>query len=137
MSREMQAANRDSLRLFVRVTLGCRCPDEVFDSMSIEHVAGESGTTGHVRLTIGDRLLIYVLEARDSDVAEAALAALARAGLAERDSRGLNRFRLVLALPGTGALSDGIQRAFTSAAATDDRAHLHVIDAAALPQGLR
>lgn len=132
----MQPTDRNAVERFVRVTLGCQCPDEVFNSMSIERVDADTRTTGHVRLTIGDRLLIYVIAARASDVSAEALSMLARAGLAERKSRGLNRFRLVLAQPDGEALAERMRSVFAAVAGADDRAHLHVIDAAALPQGL-
>jgi hypothetical protein len=132
----MQAANRDSIEQFVRVTLGCKCPDEVFDSVSIERAGGDAGTTGYVRLTIGDRLLVYVIAARASDVSAETISMLARTGLAERESRGLNRFRLVLSRSGDEALAEGTRRVFAAVAGADDRAHLHMIDAAVLPRGL-
>ena len=51
----------DEITRFVRGTLGCQCPDEVFQSI----VIGQERTADHgepfTRLLVGDRLLIYIL----------------------------------------------------------------------------
>ena len=77
---------------FVRGTLGCQCPDEVFQSISIDRSGTADDAASCTRLLVGHRLLIYVLDAASFGVAESALADLVARGRRERDERGYNRF---------------------------------------------
>jgi hypothetical protein len=132
-----QSPRREGIERFVRVTLGCQCPDHVFRSVVLEHSGKEADDTAHLRLTIGDRLLIYVLDPGDAGVAAGVVARLARAGLTERDARGLNRFRLVIAAPRPGHATGEARQEFAGVVGQDARAHLHVIAARELPRELR
>lgn len=129
-------ADRASLERFVRGTLGCKCPDEVFDSIVIEHEAAPV-LVQYTRLVVGDRLLIYLLQGPGKGVAPADVAGLAGRGLAERTERGFNRFRLVVEWDGAARAREEFVASFASAAGRDDRAHLHVIPAGHLPGMLR
>jgi hypothetical protein len=119
------------LQRFVRGTLGCKCPDDVFESVAIDRCES------HTRLVIGNRLLIYVMEAAAEFPLDEAVSRLASQGLADRNSGQFNRFRLVVAptqpMPGQADAT----AAFAEAVRDDDRAHLHVIDAEQLPAELR
>ena len=120
-----------ALAHFVRGTLGCECPDEVFQSIAIDH------TDSHTRLVVGNRLLIYVLESSSGKTPGKALARLAERGLADRNAARLNRFRMVIASPQpTLALADA-KANFAGSVGDDDRAHLHVIATDQLPAELR
>lgn len=129
-------ADRASLERFVRGTLGCKCPDEVFDSIVIEH-ADAPVRVQYTRLVVGDRLLIYVLQGPGKGVAPSGVAGLAGRGLAEREERGFNRFRLVVEWDGPARAPGELVASFASVAGRDDRAHLHVIPAGHLPGMLR
>jgi hypothetical protein len=50
-------------------TLGCRCPDEAFRSISVDHLYAADGATPYTRPIVGNRLLIWVLEAESSTAA--------------------------------------------------------------------
>jgi hypothetical protein len=118
------------LQRFVRSTLGCKCPDDVFQSVTINRF------DDHMRLVIGDRLLIYVMEVAADPPAGEAVSLLASRGLADRNSQRLNRMRLVIAsTQPTLALADA-QAAFAAVAGHDDRAHLHLIATDQLPAEL-
>ena len=118
---------------FVRDTLGCRCPDEVFRSISIDHLYAADGATPYTRLIVGNRLLIYVLEAESTSVARGALADLAARGCRERDDRDYHRFRLVITCDDREPASAAARHAFDQAAGDDQRAHLHCLSRALLP----
>jgi hypothetical protein len=118
---------------FVRGTLGCHCPDEVFQSISIDRVGTADDAASCTRLLVGNRLLIYVLDAASFRVAESALVDLVARGRRERDERGYNRFRLVIACDEPGSASIAVQHAFDEAAGDDERAHLHCLPRALLP----
>jgi hypothetical protein len=126
----VKPVDQTAIEHFVRVTLGCRCPDEVFRSMDLERISNTDGPTVHRRLIIGNRLLIYVLDcsATESIMTRAAVAALARRGVIERDALGLNRFRLVV-------VSSHVEGLW-NLEPPDDRAHLHVVEPVRVPPEL-
>jgi hypothetical protein len=118
---------------FVRGTLGCQCPDEVFRSVSVDPTRTEDGAIGYTRLLVGNRLLIYILDAATVRLTDDALADLIARGRRERDARGCNRFRLVIACEEPASASTGFRNAFNEAAGDDERAHLHCLPRALLP----
>lgn len=128
----MTTAASPALRAFVRGTLGCTCPEAVFDAVAVSDLVVDGRLAG-TRLVIGDRLLIYVV---GQSVPTAEVGALAAAGLADRDRHGLNRFRLVIGLPDGGTATD-LDGAFAAAAAGDARAHLHRLPGDAIVAALR
>ena len=128
---------RASIERFVRGTLGCACPDDVFESIAIRPLrAPQSEATG-MRLVVGMRLLVYVLESPTDSGLDAVVSELATQGLSERNERGLNRFRLVVASDGSARALDAARASFAREAGNDDRAHLHVISPRLLPASLR
>lgn len=130
-------ADSQAIEHFVRGTLGCGCPDGVFDSIALERVHGAGAAASYIRLLIGNRLLIYVLGAAPPEQVRAAVPALLRQGLEERDSRGLNRLRLVVtASHSTPALTSTVA-GLAGEIGLDERSHLHVVAAGQLPASLR
>lgn len=111
-----------ALRAFVRDTLGCSCPEAVFDSVAVGDLVVDGQVAG-TRLVIGDRLLIYLVERA---VPSAAIGALAATGLADRDRCGLNRLRLVVG-GADRATTDALEAAFAVAIRGDAKAHLHCV----------
>lgn len=125
---------------FVRGTLGCGCPDEVFRSVSIRQVQPVAGRSSHTELLIGSRLLVQVLEAPREATATGWLERVVADGRAARDRYGYNRYRLVLvvsASPGTAVDRNELSVRFARASTGDDRAHLHLLAADQLPASLR
>ena len=118
---------------FVRAKLGCQCPDEVFRSVSIDKLRTADGATGYTRLLVGNRLLIYILDAASVSIADGELADLVARGCRERNERGYNRFRLVIACDEPASESTAVQHAFDDASGSDERAHLHCLPRALLP----
>ena len=121
---------------FVRATLGCQCPDEVFRSVSIDQLRTADGAIGYTRLLVGHRLLLYVLDATARDVDDGELADLAARGCRERNEHGYNRFRLVIAREEPASVSPAARQAFEHATGNDEQAHLHCLPRALLPHGI-
>ncbi len=119
------------LERFVRRTLGCGCPDAVFESVSIRHAPLAEAWRGSASwIEVGGRLLIAVCH-HEAGLATR-LDAILAAGLARRERDGFNRFRLVVA--GAPPAEAGLLEArFAPHAAADDRLHLHLVDPAELP----
>jgi hypothetical protein len=50
--------NDTDIKHFVRDTLGCTCPDDVFDKIELQ----EANNNQVKKINIGDKLLIYILQ---------------------------------------------------------------------------
>ena len=125
----MDPGQKAAIERFVRGTLGCQCPDEVFRRVEVGAFDLPGGGTGQ-RLVIGDRLLIHLVAASDP---LPRIEDLATGGRDERDRRGYNRFRLVVVMPAAAGEAAHLQQRFNRALDDDDRAHLHVLAADPLP----
>jgi hypothetical protein len=121
---------------FVRGTLGCQCPDDVFRSVAIDRLAPVAGRPPVLQLMIGARLLIHIVATPPDGLPTGWIEQLAANGRATRDRHGCNRFRLVIASPDAHAVPGDIDGRFSRAVAGDDRAHLHLLAPGQLPAGL-
>jgi hypothetical protein len=113
------------LRAFVRETLGCTCPDAVFEAVERTEAATPGSGVPYTRWVVGGRLLIYV--ARPQSAPAESAGELAALGREDRDRRGLNRFRLVIASAACEEEAHAIARAFAVVAGQDPKAHLHCV----------
>ncbi|MBW2467431.1 MAG: hypothetical protein JRF02_09035 [Deltaproteobacteria bacterium] len=114
------------IKEFVRDVLGCTCPDKVFEQ--IENRRVQSTASPHTRtITVGGRLLIYIWEPdADTDLQQGLLSML-ESGKKERDERGLNRFRAVLAVASPADVSPLANQYFSRFEGKDNRMHIHVV----------
>lgn len=113
------------LRAFVREILGCTCPDAVFEVVERTEVAAPGSGVPYTRWLIGDRLLIYLVRPQSAPAEIAG--ELAALGREDRDRRGLNRFRLVIASAACEGEAHAVARAFAAVAGQDPKAHLHCV----------
>ena len=86
---------RSNAVFLVRNILGCTCPEEIFDHYEVQHNVSEA--IPMVQLIMGNRLLIWIVDAARVVEPGLMLLRLLEQGLTERENRGLNRFRLVVA----------------------------------------
>jgi hypothetical protein len=128
----MDPGQKAAIERFVRGTLGCQCPDEVFCNVAVAPLALPGGGTGQ-KLLIGDRLLIHLVGASGRPDLLPRIEELAIAGRDERDRLGFNRFRLVIAMPAAAGDAAALQQRFSRTLDGDDRAHLHVLAPDTLP----
>jgi hypothetical protein len=133
----LTTADAKAIELFVRGTLGCRCPEEVFSDITIAHERNTDSGVTYTRLVLGNRLLVYVLDAQHSSALRADVAMLTTRGCADRNSNHLNRFRLVLTADRLRETQAEVDTTFSAAAGHDDHAHLHVVATDQLPRPLR
>jgi hypothetical protein len=116
------------LEHFIRTTLGCGCPAEVFQAVDQAHTNASLAAGVTQRLAVGNRLLIYLVRVVDAEGAPAQIPGWIAAGRQERDALGLNRLRLVLVADASAPQwITRIEQSFAAAACGDDRLHLHVI----------
>ena len=113
------------IKRFVQETLGCSCPEEVFNK--IEHQKESDGISGS-KVNVGDRLLIYIINMDGKSNTQGIINSALERGVEERDNKGLNRFRLVLVAAHPDALRSSAERAFESSGYTDEKTHLHVVN---------
>jgi len=106
------------LKTFIRSTLGCNCPDPVFEHIDIN--SDDSLT----RIVVGGRLLIHLARPNPNALDDRSIPDHVQRGKTERDDKAYNRFRLVLA----ASASDAARRElFELARDGDDKLHLHII----------
>lgn len=120
--------DKGKIKNFVQDTLGCGCPEEVFD-----HI--ESGSRINLtdeiflknKLNIGNRLLIYIIEVSDPAFIEARLGSIVQRGKSERDENNFNRFRLVV-VTDNKEVNETANNTFNYLDDLDEKIHLHIID---------
>ncbi len=119
---------RAQIEAFVKGSLGCTCPDEVFDV--VDDVSGieiAPGLSLFHKITVGNRLLIYVYQADKAEDLKAHVPILVRHGNDEKSLCGYNRFRLVILCDITAAVRPIADPLFESVN-DQENTHLHVID---------
>ncbi|MEW6052779.1 MAG: hypothetical protein AB1552_03175 [Nitrospirota bacterium] len=124
--------NYEEIKTFVRNTLGCGCPDEVFRIIECQSSLRVHDIVLRSRLNIGNRLLIYIAEIDDTDVIKEVLPILVDAGKKERNRLGFNRLRIVVAAHSPEKIRNAAEALFSSAN-KDEKIHLHIIDTADIP----
>ena len=120
------------VKSFIRDTLGCTCPEEVFERIDSRRQVALGGVILSRRIDVGHRLLVYLLECDDLDYLRARLSEIIGLGLAERDQGGFNRLRIVVATDNSEPMSAPARRVFESVRGRDERLHLHLVDKAAV-----
>jgi len=128
---EIETADTQQVKHFVRETLDCACPNEVFEHILIDNHSDIFTITNTI-YRIGGRLFVAVLVPADWRDAAKCLGQLIDAGMQYRDQHGFNRFRLVIATREDDAINK-LQSAFSSLPHKDEKVHLHVIPAESLP----
>lgn len=122
---------------FVRNTLGCNCPEEVFQYIDCRTVVNiDEYIAPTYEINIGNRLLIFAAGIDKVDSLSSAIPKLVQAGINKRDEKKFNRFRLVLLTTGDIDITEQASEIFSSLA-TDEKVHLHVINKDDFPVNLK
>jgi len=117
--------DREKVKDFVKGTLGCGCPDELFENIEAR-LADE--TEGFDReYLIGGRLLVRLVEGSSKQSLLKTLPMLVADGYEAREKRSLNRFRLVVFSDEPQETESAIEPLFVRLSQVDDRVHLHVL----------
>lgn len=125
--------NNQEIIKFVRQTLGCQCPDEVFKQIEQEKAQNAITQQNYTRITVGGRLLIYIWKAEELSLVKTVLPELVAQGKSERDRRGMNRFRLVLAAQDAQSFEFSAAQVFRKLSGIDEKVHLHIVDKFSTP----
>lgn len=113
------------IKRFVQQTLGCSCPEEVFNN--IDYRKEDAGIAGK-KVIVGDRLLIYIITVDESSGIQGVIHSALQQGVGEREQKGLNRFRLVLVASRPDEVRSLAEQAFDSSEYADEKTHLHIVN---------
>jgi hypothetical protein len=119
-------SGKESIKTFVKQTLGCACPEEVFTYIDCQSNIKMNDIVLNSKINIGNKLLIYVVEINNRDSIKKLLPFLVSTGKKERDNLGFNRFRLVLVTEKLNEIKETAERAFKTIP-KDEKIHLHVV----------
>ncbi len=123
-----------SIKHFVRESLGCACPDNVFENITVTERSDIFASASTV-YEIGGRLFVAVFVPLDWHDMAKHLGKFVNAGKQYRDQHGYNRFRLVIVTDNKDAAKH-LQLAYDSLPNIDGKTHLHVIKPEVLPRGI-
>jgi hypothetical protein len=126
------ALNKEKLTGFIRGTLGCGCPDEVFEKIESSRIAVGALPGAATRIVVGDTLLLYVVAPASIQELTDTVAEVADSGRRDRDSNRYNRFRLVVSDDSHEAERAGAVAGFAREAGTDEKMHIHFVNAATI-----
>jgi hypothetical protein len=129
----MSVVKTENIIAFVKRTLGCNCPEEVFSTLNCQSNIPCNGIVLDLKINVGNRLLIYVVTINDPDSLVRILPALVTAGKKERDGAGFNRFRLVLAADDISKIKNEAELIFNSLN-EDEKVYLHTLPGKSIPQ---
>lgn len=125
--------DKEKIKTFVKLTLGCTCPEEVFEYIDCQsNIKLNDDILLHDKINIGNRLLIYVVEANNPGLIKNVLPFLVNTGKKERDNLRFNRFRLVLVTENLDKIKEIAESIFDTIH-KDDKVHLHVIQKDNIP----
>ncbi len=123
--------NKLMLSTFIRKTLGCGCPADVFEKMTCrtETLGGITGTS----IDVGGRLLVFLTAPKKAEDAAIKLDSLLKAGIGKRDECNFNRLRLVVPIDPAKAQAADLQNRFEELRGEDEKVHLHVLHPSTIP----
>ncbi|WP_419661800.1 hypothetical protein [Desulfosarcina variabilis] len=116
--------NYQQLKRFIRDTLGCGCPEEVFNKIEYEK---RQDKPWEIRINIGDRLLVYVISADSENDIASKIAIAMESGVTERNEKKFNRFRLVLVTANNQEISNSAEKNFCESKLYDEKTHFHLV----------
>jgi hypothetical protein len=125
--------NNNEIKQFVKETLGCTCPDEVFNHIDCQaEIAASGGEFLDYEINIGNKLLVFVVTIDEHASLELLISQLVWDGIRKRNQDGFNRFRLVLLTQRPTDVADEAFSFFQYLGA-DERVHLHVVGTDGFP----
>jgi len=126
----MNMQTHPAIKAFVQNTLGCACPEDVFETIEYRQEPGDpcEAKIWDKRINVGNRLLIYIVNIDEEPSLADNIQSVLAAGVSERNSKGFNRFRLVLVSPDCDATRHSAEKIFNESAHHDEKTHLHIVD---------
>ena len=123
----------EPVKHFVQKVLGCGCPEKVFEYIDCKNDVNINGITLKRKINIGNRLLVYVIAIDKTEFIDTVLPGLISKGKQERDDKGFNRLRIVLAHEKPAEIKEKSNDFFRKLNA-DEKIHLHIVSLAELSE---
>ena len=121
--------DKKSLKNFVKFTLGCQCPDDVFNSIQQKkHVKIDDSIILDYEFIIGNRLLVIIIKFDKLEEIQPFLSKIIDYGITKRNEINLNRFRLVLFSNSPKNIETGVEKLFAELTEDDEKVHLHILN---------
>ena len=115
-------SNKGEVIRLVQDMLGCGCPMEVFEHIQMEWI--RTNEISMLQLILGNKLLVWIVDGMKIDRLKDIASRLLERGRIQRDSRKLNRFRLVLVGEILEPEAEELQKLPET---KHDKVHLHVL----------
>ena len=119
--------NNEKLKVFVKNTLGCGCPEKVFEKIDVSKLPTVEHEKEIIRIVVGDTLLIYIISLEPSGDFVDSVESIGLAGKADRDTNNYNRFRLVVSSFEDDVQQEKISERFSKSFNTDEKMHIHFV----------
>jgi hypothetical protein len=120
--------NNIKLKGFVKNTLGCGCPEKVFEKIDVSSVLAVGPEKEVTRIVVGDTLLIYIISSEPYGDLIDRVEAAGLAGKDDRDTNNYNRFRLVVSCVEHDVRQGEASERFSVLFEMDAKMHVHFVD---------
>ncbi len=120
--------NNEKIKVFVKNTLGCGCPEKVFEKIDVSKLPTVEHEKEITRIVVGDTLLIYVIRPEPSGNYVDSVESIGLAGKTDRDINNYNRFRLVVSSFEDEVQQEKVSERFSKIFNTDDKMHIHFVN---------
>ena len=120
--------NNEKLKAFVKNTLGCGCPEKVFEKIDVSKLLTVVHEEDATRIVVGDTLLIYVICPIPTANFVDSVESIGLAGKADRNANNYNRFRLVVSGIEDDVQQEKVSKSFSKSFNTDEKMHIHFVD---------
>ncbi len=119
--------SNERLKEFVQETLGCGCPEKVFEEINVSGHQVEGYSNEITRIVVGNTLLVYVIHSESENNLSDGIELIGLAGKADRDANNYNRFRLVVSIAERVAHNNSLSKRFSNVFAKDEKMHIHFV----------
>jgi hypothetical protein len=120
--------NNEKIRVFVKNTLGCACPEKVFEKIEVSKLPTVAHDMEITRIVVGDTLLIYIIRPEPIFNIVDSVESIGLAGKVDRDTNNYNRFRLVVSSLEDDVQQDKVSERFAKSFNTDEKMHIHFVN---------
>ena len=120
--------NNKKIKVFVKNTLGCGCPEKVFEKIDVSKLLTVEHEKEIARIVVGDTLLIYIINPEPSGNFVDSVESIGLAGKNDRDTNNYNRFRLVVSGFEDDVQQEKVSERFSKSFNTDEKMHIHFVN---------